>query len=443
MTDAQGASVRIAIAGLGTVGTGVVRMLNENREKIRQHCGGDIEITAICDNDPGKSLPPDLGPIPLVRDAGELIEKHDFDIFVELIGGTGAARELVTAALEKGRHVVTANKALLSEYWGEIFDLARRTGSAIRFESSVMAGVPVIRGLNDGLAGNTISSILGILNGTTNFILTEMDRHGVPFETALAAAREHGLCEADASLDIDGHDAAHKLAILASLATHTWVSPDQIHTSGIAEIDECDVRYAAEQFGYRLKLLAIFKSDNGKFEARVHPAFIPATHPLASVSGAFNACLIDADRAGPLMLYGLGAGARPAASGVVSDIVTLARAVTADLHGPSLLPTGVSGQKAEVRSIAEVRCKFYLRFQTLDEPGVLSHIAGALGKRKVSIAACYQHGRARQGAVPVIMITHEARDGDVQDALAELARADFIRDQPALIRIEESEECQE
>ncbi len=443
MTDPQGATVRIAIAGLGTVGTGVMRMLNENRENISQRCGGDIEIVAVCDSDPDKSLPADLSSIPLVRDAGELIEKHDFDIFVELIGGTRAARQLVIAALEKGKHVVTANKALLSECWGEIFDIAGRAGSAIRFESSVMAGVPVIRGLNDGLAGNTISSIFGILNGTTNFILTEMHRRGVDFDTALDVARERGLCEADPSLDIDGHDAAHKLAILASLATHTWVSPDQIYTSGIAEIDQRDVQYASEEFGYCLKLLAIFKSDNGEFEARVHPAFIPATHPLASVSGAFNACLIDADEAGPLMLYGLGAGSGPAASGVVSDIVTLARAVTADLHGPSLLPMGVSGEKARIRPIADVMCKFYLRLQTLDEPGVLGRIAGALGQRNVSIAACYQHGRASQGAVPIVMVTHEARHGDVQDALTELAGADFIRDNPVLIRIEEPEKCQE
>jgi len=429
--------VRIVIAGLGTVGMGVIRMLHRNQENIAARCGGNIEIVGICETDPRRRPPPEFADVPVSADAARFLDDPAVDIFVELIGGVGAAREYVLKALDCGKHVVTANKALLAQHWDEIFAVARRHGCGVRFEAAVMAGVPIIRGLHEGLAGNAITSITGILNGTTNFILTQMESRNLSFAEALEAARTRGLCERDASLDIDGHDATHKLSVLGSLAMGQWLPPQRIYTEGIRNIDHCDITYAAEQFGYRLKLLAIFKEHDGQIEARVHPTFVRNDHPLASVGDAFNAALIQADAAGPVMLYGLGAGEQPAASGVVSDIISLARAVTAGVRGPSLLPAGIRDGIATVRPMADVQCKFYLRIETLDRPGVLSAIAGALGRRQVSIASVYQRGRAATGSVPVLLVTHEAREGAVQEALKEIAAAEFTQSPPVLIRIEE------
>jgi homoserine dehydrogenase len=301
-----------------------------------------------------------------------------------------------------------------------------------------MAGVPVIRTLQEGLAGNHISSLLGILNGTSNFILTRMANRGVEFKRALDEARRKGLAEANASLDIDGYDAAQKLSILGSIALGKWVPPTDVHREGIGHIERADLEAARSQFGYVLRPLAIFKNRGDAVEARVHPTFVPEAHPLASVENEFNALLIHSDTAGPVTLAGKGAGERPAASGVISDIISLARAIHRGGDRGAAVPLQPGADRARVAPLSDVETKFYLHFSVVDRPGVLSFISGVLGKNLVSIATMHQRDRSEQGAVPVIMVTHEAREGAVRKALAVIDAATSIAKRKTVaIRIEE------
>jgi len=430
-------SIGIGIAGLGTVGGGVVRMLRRNRSLIRSVVGADVVIQRVAELDESRLRALHIGKETRARSLDELINDPRVSVVVELIGGTGVAREVVTAALRAGKHVVTANKALLATHWRGILSLAARKGCAVGFESSVMAGVPVVRSLEQGLAGNRVRSILGILNGTSNFILTRMLDHGEEFPSALEEARRRGLCEADASLDIDGHDAAQKLSILGSIALGRWLPPGKVFREGIRQIEHYDLCEARGEFGYVLRPLAVFKTLDEGVEARVHPTFVPATHPLAAVSDEFNAALIRCDTAGPIMLTGKGAGKGPAASGVMSDVVALARFLMRRSNGPP--PPRVPAPGAPtVIPMSEVESKFYLRFSVIDKPGVLSYIAGVLGEHDVSIAGCYQRGRSERASVPVIMVTHEAREGSVRRALTRIDRARrIIKRKTVAIRIEE------
>ena len=430
--------IGIGVIGLGTVGGSVVRVLKRNRALVRARCGVGVEVRRAVDLDRDRLRAIGLPPKCLGSDFHAVLDDPEIRIVVELIGGVGVAREVVLGALRAGKHVVTANKALLAAHWQEIFALAQERGCAVGFEASVMAGVPVIRSIEEGLAGNVIPSLLGILNGTSNFILTRMAGRGMEFSRALDEARSKGLCEANASLDIDGHDAAQKLSILGSLSLGKWLPPAEVYREGIGGIEREDLVEALQEFDYVLRPLAIFKQTRAGIQARVHPTFIPKTHPLASVEDEFNAILINAGTAGPVTLVGKGAGADPAASGVISDVVHLARAIHQGGHEGMLLPLRPTKERVSVAPIEAVESKFYLRFSVLDRPGVFSFITGVLGKNRVSIASCHQRGRSERGAVPVIMTTHRAREGAMRKALAETDSATrIVKRKTIAIRIEE------
>ena len=373
-------AIKIGLAGLGTVGAGVVRALRRNRALVTEQAGGPIEIARVAERDASRFRALRIPAACRTGDTGALIDDPEIRIVVELIGGTGVAKDVALGALRAGKHLVTANKALLAKHWRQVFSLAHKQGCAVGFESSVMAGVPVVRSLERGLAGNAVASVLGILNGTTNFVLTRMAERGEEFPAALAEARRRGMCEADARLDTDGYDAAQKLSILASIALGRWLPPGRVFREGIGHIEQADIVEARDQFGYVLRPLAIFKAHADGVEARVHPTLVPRTHPLATVAHEFNAVLINGDASGPITLMGKGAGEGPAASGVVGDIIEIARALTRHEGGGVPASFKPGGGTARVIPVADLTSKFYVRFSVIDEPGVLSLISGVLGK---------------------------------------------------------------
>lgn len=432
--NVNGKTVRIGIVGLGTVGLGVLQALVRSRAEIRKRRGVDIEIAAAANRRgrlPGSPLPPGR----LTRDYRKIVADPSIDIVVELVGGTTVAGDIVAAAFDAGKHVVTANKALLAKRWRQVFRQAHRAKRALGFESSVMAGVPVIRSLREGLAGNAIHGVFGILNGTSNYILTRMSRDAMEFADALELARENGFCEADASLDIDGFDAAQKLSILGSIAFGKWLPPEKIFREGIAGLHKSDIQEARDSFGYVIRPLAILKQTGGAVEARVHPTFIPQRHPLAAIENEFNAALVSAELAGEITLSGRGAGRKPAASGVVSDILTVAQAVAGN-GAAALVPQAPERAALKAMPMRRVQSKYYLRFAVVDRPGVLSFISGVLGRRKVSIESCHQRGIS--GLVPVVMVTHRATEGNLRKALAEIdADRKRVKRKTVAIRIEE------
>ncbi len=430
--------VRLGLLGCGTVGTGVVKLLRDNAAMLQRRLGAPLILAGVAD----RSLKPDaslgLTRSLITRDAEALVQRPDIDIVVELFGGHQPARALILKALAAGKDVVTANKALLAQHGGEIFRAAARAGLAVGFEASVGGGVPIIRTLREALAGDRQRALHGIVNGTCNFILTTMSEQGREFAEALALAQKSGLAEADPALDIDGHDAAHKLCLLVTLAFGVMLKPSQVYTEGISRITQPDIAYARE-LGYAIKLLAIAKDDNGAIEARVHPTMIPARHLLASVGGAFNAFYIHGEALGSTMYSGLGAGQMPTATAVMADILEIARTRRAGSGARShALGYPVARVKpARVKSIDDLVCEYYLRFQALDRPGVLGAIASVLGRNAISIASVIQQESGTQATVPVIMQTHQARERNLRRALAEIRRLRMVKAQPAFIRIEE------
>ena len=431
-------SIKIGVVGLGTVGAGVVSALRRNRAIVRARCGVAVEVGCAVDLDRRRLRAVRLPERCRSRNVHAVLEDPEIRIVVELIGGTTAALDLVVGALKAGKHVVTANKALLAKHWRRIFSLAARHRCAVGYESSVMAGVPVIRTLQDGLAGNAIHSMFGILNGTSNFVLTRMANDGLEFKPALAEARRRGFCEADASLDTDGFDAAQKLSILGSIALGKWLPPDRIYREGITHIERMDLVEAREEFGYVLRPLAVLKRTARTVEARVHPTFVPLAHPLASIEDEFNAILINADTAGAVMLVGRGAGQKPAASGVIGDVTGLARAIHQGGERAALAPLPPETGRLSVVPMQNIESKFYLRFSVVDRPNVLSFISGALGRQNVSIATCHQRGRSERSTVSVFMITHQAREGSLRKALAEIdSTRRFVKRKTVAVRIEE------
>jgi homoserine dehydrogenase len=336
--------------------------------------------------------------------------------------------------------VVTANKALLAHAGNELFEQARKCGRTIGFEASVAGGIPLIKALREGLAANQIDTIFGILNGTANYILTRMSEQRLSFAEALGEAQEQGYAEADPTLDVEGIDTAHKLALACALAFGTPIRLDQVFVEGISRIDPLDLQFV-EEFGYRLKLLAIGRNDQGLLEMRVHPTMIPSNHVLASVKGAYNAVHIHGNAVGNVMLYGLGAGMMPTGSAVVSDLMDLTRDILEQRPGrvPPLAFLADRLREIPVKPMADVRCCYYFRFSAMDRPGVLSKVSGILGNNQISIASVIQKGRQVGGAVPIVMITHEARESDVRSALEEIDRLEDVQAPTRLIRIENSE----
>ena len=415
-----------------------MRLLRRNAGMLERKLGAPLMLAGVAD----RSLKPDpsigLEAKLITRDAGALVTREDIDIVVELFGGDEPARALILAALRAGKDVVTANKALLARHGEEIFRAAGKAGLAVGFEASVGGGVPIMRTLREALAGDRQRAVYGIVNGTCNSILSMMTDGGTEFSEALKEAQQSGLAEADPTLDIEGHDAAHKLCLLVTLAFGVLLKPAEIHTEGISRVTVADVAYARE-LGYAIKLLAIAKDDDGAIEARVHPTMIPTRHPLASVSGAFNAIYVHSEALGASMYFGQGAGQMPTATAVMADILEIARhRITGGRGGAHALgypPAMV--KRARVKPMDDVLCEYYLRFMARDRPGVLGAIASVLGRNGISIASVIQQGRGVASTVPVIMRTHEARERNLKRALAAIGRHKLVQRAPAFIRIEE------
>jgi homoserine dehydrogenase len=430
--------INVGLLGCGTVGTGVAKLLMEQRELIAARLGAVLNLKRVADIDTARDRGFDFPKGVMVADARAVVTEPGIDIVVEMIGGAGIARELILAALTAGRHVVTANKALLAAHGNEIFQVAAEQGVDLYFEASVGGCIPIIKTLREALAGNRISAMTGILNGTCNYILTRITTEGATFDDALSAAQKEGFAEADPTLDVEGHDTAHKIAILSALAYGMHINLGEVYTEGISHITPLDIAFA-DQFGYRIKLLAISKSHGDAVETRVHPTMIPFGNMLSHVNGALNAITVSGDAAGDIMLSGRGAGMLPTASAVVGDLVDLARNMLAG--GPGRVPA-LSYQRPSIRAlpvlpIDRIETHYYFRFAAQDRPGVLSKISGILGENGISIQSMQQKGRHTHGAVPVVMLSHRAREADVRKALAEINRLDTVSAKPVLIRIED------
>ena len=432
--------VRLGLVGLGTVGTGVVQMLQKNRLLIESKAGVPIQLAMVCDKHVALSAVRKLGLENIfTRHADEVILHPDIDIFIELIGGYEPARTFVLKALHAGKHVVTANKALLAKYWGDVFEHTRVYRRLLYFEAAVGGGIPVIQALNEGLAGNRISKIVGILNGTTNYVLTRMSQAGLGYPAALKEAQKAGFAETDPTFDVEGLDAAHKITILASIASDTCVRLSDVVTEGITRVDPRDMSFVRREFGYVIKLLGIAKLTDKTVEVRVHPALIPDTHPFANVQNEYNAIEIHGDAAGDVMLYGKGAGQMAAASAVVSDVTYLARQVAAGTAGK--LPYVSGDYRRHLKAIPkeEMVSRFYLRFTVADNPGVLASISGILSKLGVSISGVYQpeHGFQNIKGVPIMITTHPVAEAVIARALKDIGGKPYIRARTVLYRIEE------
>ncbi|GAB4558004.1 MAG: homoserine dehydrogenase [Geothermobacteraceae bacterium] len=430
--------IRVGLLGFGTIGTGVVKLLEQNASLIEKRAGIRVRLTRIADLDIETDRGIDIDRSLLTTDAGDVLDNPDIDVVIELIGGYEPARSFVLRAIENGKHVVTANKALLALHGQEIFSAAAQKGVEVLFEAAVGGGIPIITSLKENLCANRFRTVFGILNGTCNYILSRMTHEGQEFAAVLKEAQQAGYAEADPTFDIEGVDTAHKLALLVGICFGTTIDFDAIHTEGISSITSQDIRFA-DQFGYRIKLLAIGKlHEDGTIEARVHPTMIPKNYPMADVDGAFNAVRVVGDFVGPVMQYGLGAGMDATASAVVGDVMALARNLMVGsgprTHGLGCHPGQLD--KLAVRPMADIESQFYLRFTTVDRPGVLAAISGILGKHGISISSMIQPERHEAEAVPIVIMTHEAREADVQTALAEIDNLDIVREKSYLIRIE-------
>lgn len=428
--------VRVGLLGLGTVGSGVVKILNAHLAELEERAGCRLLLHAIADQDTTRAREGlDLKSLPLVPEAARVLDDPAVQVVIELVGGLEPARSFILRAFQSGKHVVTANKALLAHHGAELFGEARRGGVMFGFEAAVAGGIPLIRSIKEGLAANRILSVHGIVNGTSNYILTKMTDEGRDFAEVLKEAQVKGYAEADPTLDVEGLDSAHKLQILATLAFRTSVDLKDIYTEGIAAVTRQDIAYAAE-LGYRIKLLAIAKASDGRLEIRVHPTMIPATSPLAAVSGVFNAVFIRGDAVGDLMFYGRGAGQMPTASAVWSDVLEIARSLAHGVSSHSVELPSIAARPLPLQPMDEIRCAYYLRVMALDRPGVLSQVAGILGQHSISIASVLQKGRAAAEAVPVVMMSHEAREADMRHALQAIDKLPVVAGKTISIRVE-------
>lgn len=426
--------IGVGVIGFGTVGAGVADILQRNRALLMARTGIDIALTRIADLDITTDRGVKVDPAIMRTDAFEVIADPEVDIVVELIGGTGIARKVVLAAIGAGKAVVTANKKLLAECGAEVFGLAAEKGVDIYFGASVGGGIPIIRVLREGLVGNAVRHIYGILNGTCNYILTRMEDEGLPFDEVLADAQKLGYAEANPSLDIDGFDTAHKAIILAALSYGVQLSPSQILVEGIRSLDGRDVKYAAE-LGYKIKLLATVAREDSKVVVFVAPTLVPAGHMLASVSGVFNAAMVSCDMADDTLYYGRGAGRLPTASTVVGDIADIARNLASgEVRHRNAIPE--TSEALSTMPPEEMANAFYIRLSVLDRPGSLGRIATILGGEGVSIAAAMQReGADKPGSVPVTIVTDKAREAAVRAALAAIQASEIVSEPPVSYRI--------
>lgn len=433
--------VNFGVIGFGTVGSGVVKLYLDNINEIKKRLDFDLNLKVIAEktkkSKEGVKVPKS---IKITNDAMDIINDPEIDIVVELVGGKTFAKDFIISAIKKGKHIVTANKALLAEYGDEIFDLCEENKVEIGYEASVAGVIPIIRSIKESLAGDNIESIYGIINGTCNYILTKMSEEGKEFNEVLKEAQQKGYAEADPTLDIDGFDAGHKIAILTSLAFGKKVSFKDIYIEGIRNITNLDIKFASH-FGYTLKLLGISKKRGENVEVRLHPTLIPKNHPLASVRMEYNAVFVKGYASGSILLYGKGAGMMPTASAVMGDIISIARNIS---KGGSLIvpnrgyiPKFI--EPARIVDINDVEIKYFIRLMVVDKPGILAAISGILGKKKISIASVMQEGRNEEGgAVPLVIITHETQEKKLRDALLEIEKLNITFDKPIFIRIEDN-----
>jgi len=429
--------IAIAIIGFGTVGSGTVKILLSNQGIIRERTGFDLILKRISDldvsRDRGVRLPEEI----LTTDAEDILGDPEIDIVVELIGGIRPAKDFILRAVRDRKHIVTANKALLATEGNEIFQEAEKFGVEVGFEASVAGGIPIIKVIREGLVANRILSVYGIINGTSNYILSRMTEEGIEFSHALKEAQKLGYAEADPTFDVEGIDSAHKLTILASLAYNIPLSYADVYKEGITGITPQDIAFASE-LGYKIKLLTIAKAADGEVELRVHPTMIPSDYLISKVDGVFNAIYVEGDAVGATLYYGRGAGDLPTGSAIVSDIVDIARNMRMNATGRvPLIKTSASAMK--IRKMDEVRSMYYFRFSAFDSPGVLSKISGILGDNNISIASVIQKGRRVGGAVPLVVLTHQAKEKDVLRAITSIDNLPVVTDRTHFIRVEGKE----
>jgi homoserine dehydrogenase len=429
--------VRLGLLGCGTVGGGVVRLIRANAGYLAQSVGAPLEVARVLVRDVGKERIPELDHARLTTDPDAVLGDTSIDVFIEVMGGIDPTRAYVERALDTNRSVVTANKMLLAMHGPALVDRAIARGVDLAFEGSVGGGIPVIRVLREALASDWVVRLEGIVNGTCNYVLTRMRSDGMEFDDAVREAQAKGYAEADPSLDVDGHDAAHKLVVLAMLAFGARVEAGRVGTEGIRGIDPIDHRFA-ERFGFVIKHLAIGRDRGDGVELRVHPALVRIDTPLANVNGVLNAIALEGRALGPCLLSGRGAGEMPTAVSVVADVADVARARLSGVGG--LATRGIQVQTRPLMSFEDVRCRYYLRFRVHDRPGVLARLAGALGEASVSIEQMVQEGGGGSSGVPVdiVMLTHEATERDVQRALGVIARSELEASPPRLLRIQEA-----
>ncbi|MDQ0139439.1 homoserine dehydrogenase [Cupriavidus necator] len=431
--------IKVGLLGIGTVGSGTFNVLKRNQEEIRRRAGRGIEIAVVADLNTERARELTNGEVEIVSDANQVVTRPDIDIVIELIGGYGIARELVLKAIENGKHVVTANKALLAVHGNEIFEAARRKGVIVAFEAAVAGGIPIIKALREGLTANRIQWIAGIINGTTNFILSEMRDKGLDFDAVLKEAQQLGYAEADPTFDIEGVDAAHKVTLMSAIAFGMPVQFDKAHVEGITKLSATDIKYA-EELGYRIKLLGITRRRDDGVELRVHPTLVPGTRLIANVEGAMNAVLVQGDAVGATLYYGKGAGAEPTASAVIADLVDVTRLHTADPEHrvPHLAFQPDELSSVPVLPIEEINSSYYLRMRVSDETGVLAEITRILAEGGISIDAMLQkESREGEPQTDIIILTHITREKHVNAAIARIEALPTVLSAVTRLRMEE------
>jgi homoserine dehydrogenase len=432
-------TINIGLIGFGNIGTGLVNAINQNRPTMKERIGVELNITRIADADIKRKRDAEYDPAILTNDANTLLDDPSVHVVVELVGGLEPARTFVEKALKNGKHVVTANKAMLATFGGELWQTARENNVALFYEASVGGGIPIIRALQTGLSANRIQSIYGILNGTCNYILTHMEQDGRAFETVLAEAQAHGFAEPDPTYDVEGYDTAHKTAILASLAFQQDVRFSDVFVEGISRLKPVDLENA-KTLGYTIKLLGIARRDetDGRVEVRVHPTLLPRASLLANVSGVFNAIAVEGDLVGKTLFYGRGAGQLPTSSAILSDIMSIASDVARGVNPTTEDRLRVAVGEKNLKPVSELETSYYLRVNVEDRPGAMATISGVLASHGVSINSMLQSGERREGkAADIIIVTHRAREAEVQAALKEIGESDVTKEKPFVLRVEE------
>ena len=426
-------TVKLGLVGTGTVGGGCIEILRNHREDFKRHYGIDVELVQVCSRNPEQAIEHGVEDI-FTQEYQDILDNPDIDVVIELIGGTTVARDVVLGALRAGKNVVTANKALMATHGEEVMRAADEAGREIAFEASVGGGIPIIDPMKHSLIANEIGSVMGIVNGTTNYMLTRMVEDGLSYDAALKEAQEKGFAEADPTADVDGFDAAAKIAILASIAFNSRVTMKEVYTEGIRNITTMDLD-AARDMGYCVKLLAIAHRTDEGVDVRVHPTMLPLSHQLATVNGVFNAIFVVGDAVGETMFFGEGAGSGPAASAVMGDVLEVARHVQ---QGIAPIVGCTCTDKLAVVPMEDLKTKYYIRFKVADRSGVLAAMAGVFAKHNVSVYSVVQRGKKEGGSVDLVYVTHTAREKSVRDVLAEIAGLDdVLRDEPSLIRVED------